>query len=256
MSKIDKGHKTDAFIIPLIEKPAELSDQMEMSKKDLKSLRGVYPLYKSTSAALGKRLGPPLLCGSEVRFEVRPDEKDLSYNLAQLMDDLHSTAKELQANANRETPLPHSKAVKRPLLVRILESSSTAHHIHKLAMRAEINGERHAVPILDPGDFVEPENLSEYRRTGRFLVTGLRRNDTKGHGLYVTENELPVCLPSDVSCWTWQKIRRVLDCETFLVGTIARASKSHPWMPASDARLESQGEICEFDQQTEDASVA
>ena len=191
-----------------------------------------------------------------MRLEIRPDEKDLGYNLAELVDDLRNTATELQANANRETPLPHSKAVKRPVLVRILESSSTAHHVDNLTARAEINDERHALPILDPGDFVQPEIRGELQRTGTFLVTGLRRNDTKGNGLYITENELPVCMPSGVSCWTWQKIRRVLDCETFLVGTITRESKSHPWMPASDARLESQEEFCEFDQQTGDTSAA
>lgn len=254
MSKNAKQHKTDAFVIPLTETHAEPSDQIEMSEDDLKKFRGVYPLFKAIAAALGKRLGPPLLCGSEVRLEVRPDEKDLSYNLAELVDDLHNTAKELQANANRETPLPHCKAVKRPVLVRILESSSTAHHANNLTVCAEIDDARHALPILDPGDFVEPEIRGELQRTGTFLVTGLRRNETKGIGLYVTENELPVCMPSDVPCWTWERIRRVLDCETFLVGTITRESKSHPWMPASDARLESQEEFGDFDEKTEDAS--
>ena len=67
MSKIAKQHKTDAFVIPLTETCVVLSDQIEMSEGDLKKFRGVYPLFKSIAAALGKRLGPPLLCGSEVR---------------------------------------------------------------------------------------------------------------------------------------------------------------------------------------------
>lgn len=239
MSKIAKQHKTDAFVIPLTETCVVLSDQIEMSENDLKKFRGVHPLYKAFAATFGSRLGPPVLCGSEVRLEVRPDEKDLGYNTPDFMVDLGNTAKELQANANRDSPLPYSKAVKRPTLVRILEANSAANHAHNLKARAEINGVHYPIPILDPGDFVGPETHGELRRTGTFLVTGLRRNDSKGNGLYITENELPVCMPSDVSCWTWQKIRRVLDCETFLVGTITRESKSHPWMPSGDARLES-----------------
>lgn len=95
MSKNAKQHKTDAFVIPLTETHAEPSDQIEMSEDDLKKFRGVYPLFKAIAAALGKRLGPPLLCGSEVRLEVRPDEKELSYNLAELVDDLRNTAAQL-----------------------------------------------------------------------------------------------------------------------------------------------------------------
>ena len=157
MSKISKQQKNDAFVIPLTEAHAEHSDQIELTEDDLKKFRGVYPLFKAIAAALGKRLGPPLLCGSNVRLEVRPDEKDLSYNLAELVADLHNTATELKANANRDTPLPHSKAVKRPVLIRILESSSTAHFENNLTARAEINDEHHALPMLDPGDFVAPE---------------------------------------------------------------------------------------------------
>lgn len=249
MQKNAKQLKADAFVIPLTETCPELSEQIEMSEDDLKKFRGVYPLFKAIAAALGKRLGPPLLCGAEVRLEVRADEKNLGYNLAELVDDLHNTARELQANANRETPLPHSKAVKRPVLIRILEASSTAHHVNNLTARAEINGERHPIPIVDPGDFVEPEIDGELRRTGTFLVTGLRRNATKGVvGFCITENELPVSVAPDMPGWTWRDICRSLECQTYLVGTIARESKSHPWMPASDARLESQEDLYEFDQ--------
>lgn len=246
MSKNAKQHKTDAFVIPLTETHAEPSDQIEMSEDDLKKFRGVYPLFKSIAAALGKRLGPPLLCGSEVRLEVRPDEKELSYNLAELVDDLRNTAAQLRANADLDTPLPHSKVVKRPVLVRILEAGSKAHHAFGLTVRAEIEGEHHALPIVEPGDFIEPELDGELRKTGSFLVTGLRRNAHKGDGLFVTENELPISLPAATVHWSWQCIRDALDHKTHLVGTIVRESKSHAWMPDEDARLQIQEDIDEF----------
>lgn len=245
----------DWFVIPLTDACEELSLRIELTEVDLKKLRGVYPIYKAIAAALGSRLGPPLLCGSNVRLEVRPDAKDLSYNLPELVVDLHNTAAQLHANANRDTPLPHGKAVKRPVLVRILEASSKAHHAFGLTARAEIHDEHHALPILDPGDFVEPEVDGELRKTGSFLVTGLRRNDHKGDGLFVTENELPISLPTDMAHWRWQSIRDALDHKTHLVGTIVRESKSHAWMPAEGARLQVQEDIDEFDDKPKEVAA-
>ena len=247
MSQLAVKSVADSFVIPLTNVCEELSRRIEMTEDDLKKMRGVYPIYKAIAAALGNRLGPPLLCGSDVRLEVCPDQKDLSYNLAELVVDLHNTAAKLHANANRDTPLPHGKIVKRPVLVRILEAGSKAHHAFGLTARAEINDKHNALPILDPGDFVEPEVDGELRKTGSFLVTGLRRNDHKGDGLFITENELPVSLPADSCHWRWQSIRDALDHKTHLVGTIVRESKSHPWMPAEGARLQVQKDLDEFD---------
>lgn len=217
-------------------KPREKS--VEVPDENIRRFGGVHLLYKAFRLAFGERLAMPVMEVGVLRVSVRAEARDgLEYGLKAMIDDLGSTARELRKNADSDKPLPFATAVRRPTLVGLLQAASRAHHGFGLGAVVETPEGKYQIPILDPSDFTQPEPNGELRKAGKFLITGLRRDDVHGHKLIVTDNDVFVDLPKDHSNWTWGRIRDALESSTYLVGTLVRESKAHPWKLDVSARL-------------------
>lgn len=226
--------------------PEPHKNSVVVPDENLKRFGGVYPLYKAFRQAFGDRLAMPMMEIGMLRMHVRAEEREgLEYGLMALLDDLESTAVQLRRNADLDKPLPFATAVRRPTLVAVLQAASRAYHGFGLGAYIETPQGKQQMPVLDPADFTQPEPDGELRKTGTFMITGLRRDDVHGHKLIVTENNVFVDLPKDRSCWAWGKIHDALESSTYLVGSLVRESKAHPWTPDPSARLEGEQEFKE-----------
>lgn len=240
------NESSNESIVLLFADPEPHEDSVVVPDENLKRFGGVHPLYKAFRQAFGDRLAMPLMEIGMLRMYVRAEEREgLEYGLNAMLDDLESTAVELRRNADLDKPLPFATAVRRPTLVGVLQAASRAYHCFGLGAYIDTPQGQHQIPVLNPADFTQPEPDGELRKTGTFLITGLRRGDVCGHKLIVTENNVFVDLPKDHSRWAWSKIHDALESSTYLVGSIVRESKAHSWTPDKSARLEGEQEFKE-----------
>lgn len=227
--------------LPLAAHHAASGEAMGLSDNDISCLEGISPLYRVMRTTFKDKLGNPHLVGAEIRMALLTKEGEIAYTAAQVLEDLLLTAEQLKANAKLKQPLPLSKVVSHMGLGKVLNSLSTANRksgTRLVVCTEEGNAE---APVLDPGDFIEPVREDLQSQTGTFRITGLYRDDQSNQcGFLLTRSRVLVLLSYEDPRWSWSIIKNALDMPTYLVGTIARASKSSDWMPEQGARLESQ----------------
>lgn len=231
----------DGIVLAITQHTPTDSGEIPLSDSDMNQLHGVNKIYRGLLSIFRNRLGQPLLVGGEIRIALLPDSSLASNSTGQLLTQIERTATELRTNASREQPLPHSKALKHVAFGKFLECVSTANRKHGTILDICNDGNRFECPILEPGDFVQPDRPDELRMTGSFEITGVHRRWSGGPlGLYVGDNRLLVELPGDSPDWGWDKVQDVLQQPTYLIGSLVRETKSSPWMPLSGAKLERQ----------------
>lgn len=230
------------IVIPLAAHHAAVGDPIDLNDDDICRMEGVHPLYRAMRATLGNQLSVPQLVGAEIRmFLVASHHGQVAYSPSQMLADLQLTAAELIANAARDQPRRHSKALSHVGLGKVLHALSSANRKADTRLLVHTGAGVSEVPVLEPGAFLEPAREDQHRQTGSYLVTGLLRHHSRGcHGILIGENELPVALPQADSLWNWESVRSALEMPTHFVGTVARSDKSSAWMPEPGARLEVQ----------------
>ena len=231
----------ESIVIPIADAMPAGKQGIPLSDSDMQKFQGVYALHKSLQGVFGDRLGSPVLIGGEIRMALMPDPSLANYTAGQFSAQLELTADQLRKNAASTDPLSHSKALAHPAFGKLLETISSVNRKSGTSLVVCSDGNRHEAPVLEPGAFVQPNRADELRMTSTFDVTGVHRCWKGGpSGLCVGENHLLVELPADNTRWQWEEIRDVLAQPTYLIGTLARESKSSPWRPEAGARLERQ----------------
>lgn len=241
---IERNDSFTGLCIPLAAHRATSAEAVELTEKDMSGLEGVSPLYRAMRTTFKNKLGNPHLVGPEIRMALLSDEGGIPYTAAQVLDDLLLTAAQVQANAKLEQPLPLSRVASHMGMCKVLNALSAANRKSGTRLLVRTDDGCAEAPILEPGDFVEPVREDVLSQTGTFKITGLFRDaESRQFGLLLTRSRVLVLLPLEDPLWNWGNIKNSLDEPSHLVGTIIRTCKSSDWMPASDARVESQQEL-------------
>jgi hypothetical protein len=215
--------------------------EIPLSDSDMNQLHGVNTVYKALSCVFKDRLAQPVLVGASIRIALLADASMAGYSMEQFLAQAELTAAQLQKNADRNRPLPHSRALKHVAFGKLLESVSTAYRKHGTKLTVCREEGLSECPILAPGAFVQPDRPDELKLTGSFEIIGVRRRWSGGAlGLYVGDNGLLVELPGDDPNWGWDKVHDALEQPTYFVGSLVRETKSSPWRPDAGAKLERQ----------------
>lgn len=240
MNKVNK-HTFEGLMFAIAEQEPKENGEIPLSDTDMDQLHGVNTIYKALSCVFKDRLTQPVLVGASIRIAILPDAGTGGYSMDQFLAQAELTATQLRKNADRNPPLPHSKALKHVGFGKFMESVSTANRKHGTRL-VICQGNQHSdFPILPPGAFVQPDRLDELRLTGSFEVVGVRRRWNEGSlGLYVGDNALLVELPGDNPAWCWEMVHDALEQPTYFVGSLVRETKSSPWRPDAGAKLERQ----------------
>jgi len=233
----------EKFVIQLVGEEHKNASPIELDEEDLKKFRTAPLLVSALKNALGGRLGQPKLIGASIEIEVVPDTSEIPYSMESFVEDLKVTAAELKRNANLENPLAHGVAVTKPILTKVLRALEAGCNDFGTEVLLQIGDKFCALPVVSSSDFTEPDKNENTRKPDTFLIVGLRRDDSNGHCLIVTNNDLFVRLPRDDPYWAWANICEVLEKKTWLEGSLYRESKGHAWKPGESAKLVEQDRL-------------
>ncbi|QCO66982.1 hypothetical protein E5843_02870 [Luteimonas yindakuii] len=108
------------------------------------------------------------------------------------------TARELEENAGKESPLPIVQAVTHHGFARLLEAFASKNPKPHLPPTYTDATGTHPVPVLSPQMFSEPKRHISRSRTGTFPVKGAYYHPRKGYVAKLTADLLDVRMTEDV----------------------------------------------------------
>lgn len=154
-----------------------------------------------------------------------------------VIEELNIVARAVKKNSQMECPLPIKALSIRPGDLQVLQAFQKARERNGLEIAIQVDGECMELVVVESAEFTSGIASVTKNKVLRHKIVGLRRDDSIGHALFISEEEIRVRLPLDR--WPFHSIEHVLRASTDFEGTIVKSSDGE-WAATDDARLHTQ----------------